>query len=708
MSRPSSISANILRAYYSNVADLHTYLGNIIALPSDCPTDDAVLRPTDSAKFREFAAGSYVASNIPYVDLPGGGRARFSVVEPYVYMHDLIDRAQEKLLNNKVKVKNVITEGYRLNKGEGHIGRTRVGVSNLFVNTNITALQCPEWERLLPRIGEDAMFHLLTETCVFVPLPNDCLCQLTGEPIVSHKVPFPSGSRMASILPSTESATRLDAKRGSHSTIEERSLKRPRIASDRDETRGPVEIVFSRARLFYARPSYVPHTTFIVAGLPLQHIFNRLRPSYGPTKKTKMGMTKQDIERAQMEDARHLAKYIFPRQYGLSNAFTPTSTPRWGAGKLPDYADREDEIKGKSLKTPKRFACGYNEVFRYAVLVTKAVIPKALWGSDENFKVMMNSVKDFVTFRRFETVSLHHVLQGLSTISCKWLAPDASTSTGKRHLPASDNLKRRELLEEFVFWYFNSFLLPLLRTTFYVTESSAFRNRTLYFRQDDWHVLCAPLVDRLTGSTFLKLGQTEAEEILRQRVLGSSFVRLLPKDTGVRPIVNLSRKESQQAAAFLILTYEREARPELVGSAVFGLNEIHRRLKSFKAHLLSTHSPAHLPKLYFVKVDVQACFDTIEQKRLLQILKDAITEDSYMLQRYGKVNQTAGKIQRKFIKRAIPSGKFCLLESTLASSDRSQMTILISCDMLRNWRDYYDMPSSSIKSITGRRQKNQF
>lgn len=33
--------------------------------------------------------------------------------------------------------------------------------------------------------------------------------------------------------------------------------------------------------------------------------------------------------------------------------------------------------------------------------------------------------------------------------------------------------------------------------------------------------------------------------MLRQRTLGFSFVRLLPKDTGVRPIVNLRRKRAE-------------------------------------------------------------------------------------------------------------------------------------------------------------------
>lgn len=36
----------------------------------------------------------------------------------------------------------------------------------------------------------------------------------------------------------------------------------------------------------------------------------------------------------------------------------------------------------------------------------------------------------------------------------------------------TDSLKRREIFEEFVFWYFNSFLLPLLSVSFFFTATS--------------------------------------------------------------------------------------------------------------------------------------------------------------------------------------------------------------------------------------------
>lgn len=58
--------------------------------------------------------------------------------------------------------------------------------------------------------------------------------------------------------------------------------------------------------------------------------------------------------------------------------------------------------------------------------------------------------------------------------------------------------------------------------------------------------------------------QTEVHEILKERRLSYSFVRLLPKETGVRPIVNLRRtgpggKSINQLllVAFQILNYEK-------------------------------------------------------------------------------------------------------------------------------------------------------
>jgi telomerase reverse transcriptase len=123
----------------------------------------------------------------------------------------------------------------------------------------------------------------------------------------------------------------------------------------------------------------------------------------------------------------------------------------------------------------------FTKVYRYVALVTKVVIPKAFWGCDKNFKLILHrmtyslvepyflrvryrpDVKDFINCRRFETLSLHHILQGFSTSECDWLMPSGLAARNQPRVSVTDALKRKELLEDFVFWYFDSFVSSLLK-----------------------------------------------------------------------------------------------------------------------------------------------------------------------------------------------------------------------------------------------------
>ncbi|KAF4597579.1 hypothetical protein EYR40_008041 [Pleurotus pulmonarius] len=660
-------------------------------------------------------------------------------------IHELIDRAQERILNSS-RPQNIITSGYKLRSSDSQRGKTdRIGVVNFFVNTMVTALQTPEWQLLLERTGVDATLHLLTDTFIFAPLPNNCMCQLTGQPLM-HLIPRYRELGCPQTKP--DPVVRPPKRKGEEG--EERQSKRRKLQRSGSSTSGPkvlveeaspADISFFRTRIYYGRPLYAPQTRMLVVGLPPKHILNRINPSYFRKPKASPETWLDPDPRAQAKDARHLSKLQYER-------YT-----------IPDYTDREQEIQSQgTCKTPKRlkeslkilqrmlwkhgkcgykplrdklcpskarppgkedfdsntilemmsedssmlfsqlaqldtsmdttgyevslggidqskakpkfveFACGYVEVYRYVAAITHCVIPKAFWGSEANYRLIMRHVKHFITCRRYETLSLHYVLQGFSTAACEWLMPPGEKAKNQRRVSVSDSLKRRELLEEFLFWYFDGFILPLLKTTFYITESSAFRNKTLYFRQDDWETLCAPLLEKLTLTTFKQIPDEDAEELLRQRKLGFAFVRLLPKDTGVRPIVNLRRKVQNQVgtfsgpeksinqilqAAFYILSYEKQNKPSLLGASVFSPDEIHRKLKNFKANL-PKDARGKLPKLYFVKLDVQACFDSITQAKLLDILRSLISEETYLLQRYGKVSSFTGKIERRYMKRAVP------------------------------------------------------
>lgn len=106
----------------------------------------------------------------------------------------------------------------------------------------------------------------------------------------------------------------------------------------------------------------------------------------------------------------------------------------------------------------------------------------------------------------------------------------------------SDFTKRSEIFYEFIYYLFDSILIPLIRANFYVTESNVHRNRLFFFRHDVWKSLAEPAIASLRSSMFEEVKMEHAKKILEARTLGFSQVRLLPKQTGVRPIMNLKRR----------------------------------------------------------------------------------------------------------------------------------------------------------------------
>ncbi|TCD64911.1 hypothetical protein EIP91_003447 [Steccherinum ochraceum] len=733
---PSSVTLNILRSYYPVVLTVQDYLAQILGHRGNPAA--FLIHETDTIPYRSLLTNALVCSR--YDPIYG----TINVASPMVHFREIIENAQREMLTRakgKGRTSDVLVAGYSLKRPPGQQGRATL--QNYFVNTIVTALDSPEWDSLFQSIGEDAMYHLLTETCLFMSLPNGCYCQMNGEFIVLRSPP-PLQPSAPSVDPQEPIVDNMSDSHRQH------KRRRPPQSN----------IPIVRARMFYFRPHYVQHTNLLVIGLPPGHALNRLHASRHLRPENVRQAFMDVSSREQAARSRHLAKYVFPRQFGLANPFVVDFSV-FSVHKLPDYSDREKAITALGpVKTPQRikaalplleqliwhhskcgykpilqrvcpskvinernqpldssiilemvsehsiqlhsqavisdpsishdigsttfgsalsqiqrqakhkprfaeFACSHAEVYYYAVCVTKAVVPLSLWGSEKNFKVICRHVKSFISARRYETLTLHEIMQDFSISDCDWLMP----AKPQARVNATDTLKRLELAQEFLFWYFDSFIVPLLRTTFYVTESSAFRNKVLYFRQDDWATLCAPLIAKLSGDTFQKITQGTASEIMRQRTLGFSFVRLLPKETGVRPIVNLRRKKVATKysngqpqlsinqilqAAFQVLTYEKNAQKHLLGASVFGHNEVYTKLKTYKVRLESLSPDGSLPKLYFVKVDVQACFDTITQDKLLSILRKLISEDVYVTQRYGTVTLAAGKIKRTYVKTAMP------------------------------------------------------
>ena len=136
-------------------------------------------------------------------------------------------------------------------------------------------------------------------------------------------------------------------------------------------------------------------------------------------------------------------------------------------------------------------------------------------------------------------------IKQISTIP--WLSHNNSIAQGSH----SDTHKREELFQEFMYYVFDSLLIHLIRCNFHVTESSVHRYRIFFFRHDVWKSIAEPATLQIKHSMFEELDPKTAQRILDGRRLGFSQLRLLPKETGVRPIMNLRRRPLKKGSKML-------------------------------------------------------------------------------------------------------------------------------------------------------------
>lgn len=216
--------------------------------------------------------------------------------------------------------------------------------------------------------------------------------------------------------------------------------------------------------------------------------------------------------------------------------------------------------------------------------------------------------------------------------------------------------KRREIFQEFLYFVFDSLLMPLIKSNFYVTETSTHRNQIFYFRHDIWRRIAAPAISVLKRDMLEAVTLTQANSILDGRRMGFSAVRLLPKGNKLRPIMNLRRRQlsrsgsrrmlgpsinSVLAPIHTALRFEKDTNPQKLGSTLFSVNDMYRRLKGFKKAIeaMST-TPTNstgTTRLYFAKLDVQSAFDTIPQADLLELMRSVPSQSKYTIIKHAEV-----------------------------------------------------------------------
>jgi telomerase reverse transcriptase len=249
--------------------------------------------------------------------------------------------------------------------------------------------------------------------------------------------------------------------------------------------------------------------------------------------------------------------------------------------------------------------------------------------------------------------------------------------------------KRKEIFMEFLYYIFDSLLIPLIRSNFHVTESNVHQNRLFYFRHDVWRSVTEPAMSTLKLSMFEEIKTLRAKKMLDARLIGFSQIRLLPKSNGVRPIANLRRRVTKlqngkvtlgrsinaiMTPVFNALAFEKTRQPALVGSALFSVGDMYPKLKAYVQ--MQQNKDCRKRRLYFAKTDAISCFDTIPQSKLVRLMQCIASEDEYRIARhaeikvsdphhYGGARSSKTKPVRRFVSTARAATDFPSFEEVI-------------------------------------------
>lgn len=233
---------------------------------------------------------------------------------------------------------------------------------------------------------------------------------------------------------------------------------------------------------------------------------------------------------------------------------------------------------------------------------------------------------------------------------------------------------------------------------------------------------------KLTDKQFRELTPSEVNQCLLAQKMGFSRLRLLPKKTGVRPIAHLSKalqiQPLQQPAnqrikgsshdearsakkprleagrshsigalstrtlpapfqrstnsilseVFDVLTYECKVNEGSFGAGLTGLAEFYPRYHRYLVELKKTTENTTSLGLVFASVDIEKCYDTINQSVMYDIAERQMTSEDYLIRQCSMTyaNTRKGILSKMYKKSATPPEKMTLLRGNNAGLTKAR------------------------------------
>ncbi|PVV03101.1 hypothetical protein BB560_002427 [Smittium megazygosporum] len=521
-------------------------------------------------------------------------------------------------------------------------------VSNIAPNPIISSLKSEVWEDLLGLIGTSAMVFLLTRTFLFEKLNNNCvpLSQIS--------------SGYLDTLHSSNNIHLIRKKIGSSNEILFRSggnEKKTRLPQNPLTKNIFVNCTFSKYDILYGKPNR-NNNGKVIFGLPKYHsiefdritlvnqIFCKFEKNLSKWRRKKLLEitslmiklhSKTDYSRMILNTCTNNKKNVislkkkenvFLESSNLKlNTITPTvpNDESFTKKRKRKTYDQDSKIMNESSPFFLPYSTGYKSVYRF---ITLSLNKQRFSIVNSNLKI---AIKVYIQCGKGDIFSLHQILQNLKNV-------DEALSVDSPKNP--NNFFKTHKSKEYT---------KQPKGNFYITETELSKSKVFYFRHDVWLKLTS---NAFVSSIFSIVPVKLSNEKIQTRSIGVSSLRLIPKSSGLRPLIfqpsnsiNFGTTKAKAVNKTLQPPFHK-LHPNKFGCSVFGNDNMHKLFLSFKLKLSNDY--AKFPKLFIAKVDITQAFTNIYRDVLIKFIDEFVDKDIFLLNKYALVRSVYGMLKTKY------------------------------------------------------------
>lgn len=251
------------------------------------------------------------------------------------------------------------------------------------------------------------------------------------------------------------------------------------------------------------------------------------------------------------------------------------------------------------------------------------IMPENFVGkTSKNKKVLNQKIFEFVKFNRQETFTRVTLLDKFRIDDIPWMRFSAT------HRNAGFFKRENEYVWWCVLkWIFEDVLISVLRCFFYATEKQKEYSRIFYYRKNIWNVVMKLSTEDLLKANIMAVEKKEMRAQCESHNFAPAKLRLIPKGDTFRPIMTFNRKLPHNKnmttnrklgnAHLMMKNLKSKMHSTGFGFAVFNYDDIMKRYEQF----VERWKEAHQPELYFVTMDIEKCYDSVDSKKLAEFLR---------------------------------------------------------------------------------------